>query len=183
MIANLSTRLAGTRHAGTRFAAAALLALAVTGAAYPAAAQSAAPQPTPGALLLAKQIVQVKHVQDIFQPIVRGVVQKSRDMFMQTNFMWGKDLNEVAVNVEKQFNPRVTELVDASARIYATHFTEPELRDLLAFYQSPLGQKALAQEPKVLDESMVYAGTWADNLSQEVITAIRIEMKKRGHDM
>jgi hypothetical protein len=188
MIANLSTRLAGTRHAGTRFAAAALLALAVTGVAYPAAAQSpalqaAAPQPTPGALLLAKQIVQVKHVQDIFQPIVRGVVQKSRDMFMQTNFMWGKDLNEVAVNVEKQFNPRVTELVDASARIYATHFTEPELRDLLAFYQSPLGQKALAQEPKVLDESMVYAGTWADNLSQEVITAIRIEMKKRGHDM
>jgi uncharacterized protein len=183
MIANLFTRLAGTRHAGTRFVAAALLALALTGAAYPAVAQSAAPQPTPGALLLAKQIVQVKHVQDVFQPIVRGVVQKSRDMFMQTNFMWGKDLNEVAVNVEKQFTPRVTELVDASARIYATHFTEPELRDLLAFYQSPLGQKAIAQEPKVLDESMVYAGTWADNLSQEVITAIRIEMKKRGHDM
>jgi len=188
MIANLFTRLAGTRHAGARFVAAALLALAVTGAAYPAAAQSAAPQaaapqPSPGALLLAKQIVQVKGVKDVFQPIVRGVVQKSRDLFLQTNFMWSKDLNEVAFNVEKEFNPRVTELVDASARIYATHFTEQELRDLLAFYQSPLGQKALAQEPKVLDESMVYAGTWADNLSQEVMTAMRIEMKKRGHDM
>ncbi|HZC57736.1 MAG TPA: DUF2059 domain-containing protein [Xanthobacteraceae bacterium] len=192
MIANLSprlvTRFAETRQAGMRFAAAALLALAVTGIAYPAAAQSpapqaAAPQPSPGALLLGKQIVQVKGVKDVFEPIVRGVVQKTKDMFMQTNFMWGKDLNEVAFGVEKQFTPRISDLIDQSARIYASHFTEQELRDLLAFYQSPLGKKVLAEEPKVLDESMVYAGTWADNLSTEVITAMRIEMKKRGHDM
>ena len=53
--------------------------------------------------------------------------------------------------MQKQYEPRVTELLDASARIYATHFTEQELKDLLAFYQSPLGQKALVEEPKVLD--------------------------------
>ena len=70
-----------------------------------------------------------------------------------------------------------------SARIYATHFTEPELKDLLAFYQSPLGQKVLVEEPKVLDESMVYAGTWADNLSADVMAKMRADMKKRGHDM
>jgi hypothetical protein len=57
------------------------------------------------------------------------------------------------------------------------------LRDLLAFYQSPLGQKALNEEPKVLDQAMIYAGGWADSLSQEVIQAMRIELKKRGHDM
>ena len=66
---------------------------------------------------------------------------------------------------------------------YASHFTEQELRDLLAFYQSPLGQKALAEEPKVLDQTMIYAGSWADNLSGEIIQAMRIELKKRGHDM
>jgi uncharacterized protein len=85
--------------------------------------------------------------------------------------------------VEKQFQPRVAELVDVTARIYATHFTEQELRELLTFYQSPLGQKVLAQEPKVLDESMNYADNWADNLALEVGNAMRVEMKKRGHDM
>jgi uncharacterized protein len=178
MIANLPTRLA----------TAALLALAVTGIAYPATAQSpasqaAAPQPSPGALLLAKQIVQVKNVKDVFEPIVRGVVQKNKEKFMQINFMWGKDLNEVALDVEKQYAPRLNDLIDQSARIYASHFTESELRDLLTFYQSPLGQKVLTQEPKVLDESMIYAGTWADNLSVEVVASMRAEMKKRGHDM
>ena len=192
MIAHLSTRPAGSRRAGARFAVAALLALAAAGAAYPAAAQTGAqpqpnvivvPQVSPGALLLAKQIVQVKKVDDVFKPIVAGVVQKTRDLFLQTNFMYQKDIDEVAFNVGKQFAPRVTELVDASASFYASHFTEQELRDLLAFYQSPLGQKALMEEPKVLDQTMIYAGGWADNLSQEIIQAMRIELKKRGHDM
>ena len=193
MTANLSTRLAGRTRAGrsfagTRLAVAALLALAVAGTAVPAAAQTAGPpaalpQVSPGALLLAKQIVQIKHVDGVFKPIVAGVVQKTRDMFLQTNFMYQKDIDEVAISVGKQFSPRATELVDAAAHYYASHFTEQELRDLLAFYQSPLGQKALVEEPKVLDQSMVYAGNWAENLSQEVIQTMRSELKKRGHDM
>jgi hypothetical protein len=204
MIADPSTRLAGSHRAGTRFAGlrlvlarlalarlvlAAPLALAVvTGLAYPASAQTAAPpaaapQVSPGALLLAKQIVQIKKVDEVFKPIVAGIVTKSRDMFLQTNFMYQKDIDEVALSVGRQFAPRVTELVDASARYYASHFSEQELRDLLNFYQSPLGQKALIEEPKVLDQAMVFAGNWANNLSQEVIQAMRIELKKRGHDM
>jgi uncharacterized protein len=188
MIANLFTRLAGKCRAGGPIVAAALLVLAAAAIAPPATAQNASPAPTapqvsPGALLLAKQIVQIKKVDQVFKPIVAGVVTKARDMFLQTNFMYQKDIDEVALNVGKEFAPRVSEVIDGAARIYASHFTEQELRDLLAFYQSPLGQKALAEEPKVLDESMVFAGPWADNLSQEVIAAMRTELKKRGHDM
>jgi hypothetical protein len=171
-----------------RQAAAVLIALAAIGIARPAAAQappqpSLAHQPSPVSMLLAKQIVEIKDVKDVFQPLVRGVVLKSKQMFMQTNFMWQKDLDEVAVIVQKQYDPRLSELVDAAARIYASHFTEQELKDLLAFYQSPLGKKAIAEEPKALDESMNYAGTWADNLSLQVIDSMRAEMKKRGHEM
>jgi uncharacterized protein len=165
----------------TRHAMAALIALFMVGIARPAAAQ--APQPSPGALLLAKQIVEIKGVKNIFVPLVRGVVEKTKDMFMQTNFMWSKDLNEVAAIEEKKYAPRVDELVDTTARMYAARFTEQELKQLLAFYQSPVGQKALAEEPKVLDEAMANAGTWGDNLSQEVIASMREDMKKRGHDM
>ena len=37
--------------------------------------------------------------------------------------------------------PRDDRTGRCAARIYASHFTEQELRDLLTFYQSPLGQK------------------------------------------
>lgn len=167
----------------TRHVLVALIALFAIGIARPAPAQAPAAQPSPGALLLAKQIVEIKGVKNIYDPLVRGVVEKTKNMFMQTNFMWAKDLNEVAAIEEKKYAPRVSELVDATARLYAARFTEQELKQLLVFYQSPIGQKALLEEPKVLDESMAYAGTWGDNLSQEVIESMRDDMKKRGHDM
>lgn len=165
-----------------RYVTAALVALVMVGMAQPAAPQSP-PQPSPAAILLAKQIVDVKGVKSMFEPMVRGVVQKVKDAFMQTNFMWSKDLNEVAVIVQKNDDPRLNELIDETARIYATHFTEAELKNILAFYQSPLGRKMVTEEPKALDESMANAGNWGDKLSEEVITQMRIEMKKRGHDL
>jgi uncharacterized protein len=183
MIARLSLR-----HAVARCALAALIALAMIGTSQRASAQAAAPQPvlhqpSPSEILLAKQIMDIKHVRDIFEPLVRGVVIKARDTFMQTNFMWGRDLNEIAVDLQKKFAPRANELVDSAARTYASHFTEAELRQILAFYQSALGQKMLAEEPKALNESMSDADKFADNLSLEVIDSMRAEMKKRGHDI
>jgi hypothetical protein len=41
----------------------------------------------------------------------------------------------------------------------------------------------LTEEPKVTDESMVDAAKWADNLSGDVMAKMRVEMKKRGHDL
>jgi hypothetical protein len=162
---------------------AALVALALLGLARPAAAQNPASSPSPSAILVAKQIVELKGARQLFTPLVRGVVEKVKDQFMQTNFMWAKDLNEVAANLQKAYAPRVDELVDMAARIYASHFTEAELKQLLAFYQSPVGRKAITEEPKALDESMASGGNWGDALADEVVVKIRDEMKKRGHDL
>jgi hypothetical protein len=178
---------ASARGALMRYAMAALIAVALAGAADRASAQGAAPnvahQPSQVAVLLAKQILETKHADNIFVPLIRGVVIKTRDFLMQTNFMWGKDLNEVADNLIKQYDARSGELLNDEARIYASHFTEAELKQLLTFYQSPLGQKVISEEPKTADESMAMASSWADKLSEEVMGKMRAEMKKRGHDM
>ena len=167
----------------TRHAMLAVIALAIVGIARPAAPQAPAQQPSATALLLAKQIVEIKGVKAVFDPVVYGVVEKAKNVFMQTNFMWQKDLNEVTAIMHKEYDPRGNELIDATARIYASHFTEAELKAILAFYQSPLGQKVVAEEPKAMDESMSSAAKWADNLSADVMAKMRAEMKKRGHDM
>jgi len=179
------------RRAAARYALAAIIALGVAGLARSASAQGAAPsatpsklhEPSPAEILLAKQILDLKHAEDIFQPLIRGVIIKARDSFLQTNFMWSKDLNDVAVDLDKQYASRVNELVDEAARIYASHFSEQELKQLLTLYQSPLGQKIINEEPKAAEESMAAAGAWADLFSHDVIESMRAEMKKRGHDM
>jgi uncharacterized protein len=158
---------------------AALVALTAFGVAGPAASQS----PTPGALLIAKQIVQLKGVDKMMDPIARGIVEKVKNVVMQTNFMFQKDINEVTDQLHKEFDGRSAELVDITARNYASRFSEPELKQILTFYQSPVGQKMIVQEPQIIDESLKQADGWADNLSVDVMAKMRSELKKRGHDI
>ena len=165
----------------TRHILAALLALAVMSAAKPVLAQT--PAPSPASILIAKQIIEIKGVKKLFEPLIRGVVEKVKNQFMQTNFMWSKDLNEVAAKLIKEYEPRTSELIDESARIYASHFTEAELKQILAFYQTPVGRKMIAEEPRALDQSMANAGVFGDKLSEEIINKFRDEMKRRGHDI
>jgi hypothetical protein len=170
-----------------RHVIAALAALAAIGLARPALSQEQAPEPppvvSPAQLQLARQVVEIKGIKAMFEPLIRGVVEKTKDTILQSNFVWSKDINEIAANITKEYQPRLSELVDASARYYAGHFTEAELKTILAFYQSPVGQKVLTEEPKAVDESMAYAGLWGDNLSADVLNKMRAEMKKRGHDL
>jgi|SRR5579862_268468 len=162
-----------------RYVMAALVALTAIGIAVPAVAQT----PSPGAILIAKQIVQLKGVNNMMDPIARGVVEKVKSVVMQTNFMFQKDINEITVELHKEFDGRSAELVDLTARLYASKFTEPELKQILIFYQSPVGQKMIVEEPKVIDDSLQQANGWADNLSVDIMAKMRSEMKKRGHDI
>jgi uncharacterized protein len=43
------------------------------------------------------------------------------------------------------------------AKLYTTAFTEAELADIIAFYQTPTGQKTLAKMPALTQQSMVLA--------------------------
>jgi hypothetical protein len=142
-----------------------------------------AQQPSANAVAAAKELITVKGAAAIYDPLVPGVVEQARRALLQANPTLGKDLNEVALKLRAEFAPRSAEAVNDAAKLYAARFTEQELKDTLAFYKSPLGRKLLAEEPKILDQSMKNAQSWADQLSQEVITRIRAEMKKRGHDI
>jgi hypothetical protein len=166
-----------------RHAVAAIIALVAIAIVKPAVAQAPAAKPSPTAILIAKQIVQLKGVKEMMDPVVIGVVEKVKGVIMQQNFMWQKDINEVTVQMHKEFDGRSSELIDGAARAYANHFTEAELKQILAFYQSPVGQKMIVEEPKAIDDSMKDTAQWADDLSVDVMNRMRAEMKKRGHDI
>lgn len=71
----------------------------------------------------------------------------------------------------------------AMAEIYATNFTEQELRDLIAFYKTPLGQKFLEMEPKSIAGSIAFMNDWANAFSNEVAAKFRSEMRARGKEI
>ena len=142
-----------------------------------------AQQPSPAAIATAKEVITVKGATALWDPLVPGVIEQAKSVFVQANPTLLKDLNEVALKLRAEYAPRSQEVVNEVAKLYAARFTEQELKDMLAFYKSPLGKKLLIEEPSILDQSMRNAQSWADRLSQEVIGKIRTEMKRRGHEI
>ena len=166
-----------------RSSCAIIIALGLTFAVRVGGADAQQQQPSATAIATAKDVITAKGATALWEPIVPGVIEQAKSVFVQANPTLLKELNEVALKLRAEYAPRSAEIVNDVAKLYASRFTEQELKDTLAFYKSPLGKKLLAEEPSILDQSMRNAQGWADRLSQEVMGKIRTEMKRRGHEI
>jgi uncharacterized protein len=165
--------------------------LALTGA--PAGAQQknapAAPAATPlkpaspAALAAAKEILTMKNASAMYANAVPNLVQQTKNVLLQSNLNYQKDLNEVAEIVAKNLAGREKEIGDGMAQVYANEFTEQELKDLVTFYKSTLGQKLLSSEPRAIQFSMSYMNQWAQQFAETINGQFRAEMKKRGKEI
>jgi len=153
-------------------------AVAVALMAFGPAAQSQ--QPSAAAMATAKQLIAATAATTVFTPLIAGVVEQAKLLYLQQNPALAKDLNEIAEKMRADLAPRFAELSDEMAKFYATRFTDQELKAILVFYQSPVGKKLLDQQPNVVDDSMKFAQDWANKLSDQVIAQMRDELKKRG---
>jgi uncharacterized protein len=142
-----------------------------------------AQQPSPGGLAAAKELLEIKGAQNLLGPIVPGVVETAKNSLIQSNPNLIKELNEVAAQLRTELAPRASEVIQGFVVLYAQRFSEPELKQIVTFYRSPLGQKLLADEPTVMDQGFKQAQDWANRLSEQVIARFRDEMKKRGHQI
>jgi len=141
------------------------------------------PNPSPAAVDLAKQLLFLKGSPQMFDRMVDNIITQSRDVFIPTNPNLSKPLNEVVAQLRPEFAPKKAELINEVARAYARHFTEAEMKDLIAFYKSPLGQKVLKEEPLAVEDGLKRAQEWTNELSDQVMARLRAEMKKKGYDL
>jgi hypothetical protein len=155
------------------------LALGLVFAGVPAKAQTQA-QPSPAAIAAAKEILAMKHASAMYANAVPNMVERTKETLIASNLNYQKDLNEVAPIVAKNLAGREQEIGEGMAKAFATEFTEQELKQLVAFYKSPLGQKLLTAEPKAIQDSMAFMNQWAQQFAEVVNGEFRSEMRKRG---
>ncbi len=161
-------------------AAGLVLGLALTGAPAGAQQPQIGKEPSAAAIAAAKEILAMKHAGDIYVQAVPNIVQQAKDKILQSNLNYQKDLNEVAAIIAQRLAGKQQEIGEGMAKIYASVFTEQELKDLVTFYKTPLGQKLLATEPTAIQTSMAYMNQWAQGFAEVVNGEFRAEMKKRG---
>src|ERR1700693_119759 len=163
----------------SRILLAAGLAVGLALAGAPANAQQPAAPPakpaSPAAIAAAKEILAMKNANAMYAQAVPSVVEQAKTNLLQNNLNYQKDLNEVAVIVAQKLAGREKEIGDGMANVYASAFTEQELKDLVTFYKSPLGQKLLTAEPQAIQQSMAFMNQWAQQFAETVNGEFRAE--------
>ena len=149
----------------------------------PAAPTTTLKPGTPAALAAAKEILAMKNASAMYAAAVPNLVEQTKNALLQSNLNYQKDLNEVAIIVAKTLAGREKEIGEGMAQVYANEFTEQELKDLVTFYKSTLGQKLLSSEPRAIQFSMSYMNQWAQQFAETINGQFRAEMKKRGKEI
>lgn len=72
----------------------------------------------------------------------------------------------------------IEELVRMTIPIYDKHFTQAEIRELIAFYQTPLGVKLVEKMPAIAQESMAAGMKWGGELAQKAMAKLEARKQK-----
>src|SRR5712692_9627605 len=101
-----------------------------------------------------RSLMELVGARDLVQDGASNAIEQSREKLLVTvpnNDKGQAFVNAFAASYQKKFDAdRVTEQL---VGIYDKHFTEDEIKGLLQFYGSPLGQKVAAEMPKISREA------------------------------
>ncbi|TGK15189.1 DUF2059 domain-containing protein [Leptospira fluminis] len=68
------------------------------------------------------------------------------------------------------------DMVELIVPIYDKYFTIEEIREITAFYNSPVGKKLLEKNPQITQESMQVGEIWGKKIAEKVLQ----KLKARG---
>lgn len=141
------------------------------------------PEPSAASIAAAKELIAMKGGVQMFDGMTMGVIESAKNAFLPSNPNLAKPLGEVTAQLRAEYEPKKAEVQEQVARAYAKHFTEAELKDLVAFYKTPLGKKVLTEEVAAVEDGFKRAQDWSIEFSDTVLARFRTEMKKKGYDL
>jgi uncharacterized protein len=121
-----------------------------------------------------RSLMELLGVRDALQEATTKSTEQYRDSLLATvpdNDRGQAFINAFMDSYQKKFNP--DDMTDGLVAIYDKHFTEDEIKGLLQFYGSPLGQKYAAEMPKVSAESSSTGRAISLRVARDVMQDLR----------
>lgn len=86
---------------------------------------------------------------------------------------------EFTAEFKRQASP--DELMKAILPIYDKHFSHQEIRQLIAFYESPLGRKISTTLPEIQRESLEAGRVWGEQLGDRMNAKLKQRLAEKGY--
>jgi hypothetical protein len=150
----------------------ALLCAPVPALAQPAPAVPSAPaEPvTPAKLALVRRYLQAIHYERLVDQLLSAMLPVVAENLARQHPDLSSDKQKVIVDVVRGvMREKVTpQILERLAPIYAATFTEPELRAIVDFYESPAGQAVMAKAPALAPQGALILRSLLPEMQAEV---------------
>jgi hypothetical protein len=145
----------------------------------PARAQT----PSPDAMAAAHELIVTMRAVDLFKTIMPAMMQSLKPAIVQNRPQVERDYDAIVPLMLESMNARLNEVIEQIAAVYARNFTPDELREAVAFYRGPTGQKIVQKLPVITQESMAIGQRFGQSIASELRGRMIDELRKRGHNI
>lgn len=128
-----------------------------------------------------RSLMELVGARDMVQDGADNAIQQSREKLLTTvpnNAKGQAFVNAFATSYQKKFD--TDQITDQLVGIYDKHFTDDEIKGLLQFYGSPLGQKVAAEMPKINREIQASVRSTSGKAAREALAEVKQQNPEVG---
>ena len=108
-----------------------------------------------------KTMFEISGSEDTYQAAITQVFSIFKGQYAEVK-------EETWTELEKEFqNTSMDDLIDLLAPVYQKHLTIDDLKELIKFYETPVGKKFASKTPFITQESMQVGQEWGMKIGQE----------------
>jgi hypothetical protein len=131
----------------------------------------------------ARELVATIKLDEQFKALLPMVFKAMKPTIVQNRPDVDRDFDALVPLLQQKMNSRFNELVDAMVVIYASNFSAEELRELIAFYKSPIGQKYLQKTPMIAQQTMAAGQKFGQTAGAEAQKEMMEQLRNKGHSL
>jgi hypothetical protein len=149
-----------------------------------AAPAQAAPAQIPAShLAAAREVIMSSGMNRGFDTLIPQYMEQLKATFSTTRPEIANDITQTLNELRPEFEKQREDIINTTARLYAQALSEPDLKEIAAFFKSPAGTRYVSAQPRVLDGLFVEMQAWSRRLSEYMLTRVRAELKKKNIDL
>lgn len=89
-------------------------------------------------------------------------------------------IREVIDDLQPELDLQRRVILNRAARIMANRFSEEEIGEINAFFETPTGAKFVDQQPGFVDDILTTTGEWTEELVEYIEVRMQAELSRRG---
>jgi hypothetical protein len=128
-----------------------------------------------------RSLMELVGTRDMVQDGANNAIEQSREKLLATvpnNEKGQAFVNAFSAGYQKKFD--ADQVTEQLVGIYDKHFTEDEIKGLLQFYGSPLGQKVAAEMPKIGRETQAAVRAASGKAAREALAEVKQQNPEVG---